>query len=428
MAEPGVRAEVGNIETIEGLRGVAVLYVIAFHYWVLRLDKFGDPLLHLIAGTPLQRFVAHGFLGVDLFFVLTGFLLTLPWFRHDFLGLERPSAREFYKRRARRIVPAYYVQLVVLFAIVVPLVLGRDFWMRNLYFLAANIPAHFTFLHYTTPVSSASLGLNGALWTLALEAQYYLLVPLLAPFFVRGPWRSAFVLVAIAAAWRWLADHDLAPLVAFEMRMGAPWNLPESVIRHLLTTQLPGYLAHFAVGIVIGRAWLLLRSRPVSARLQAYWAGTGLLAIYLVVVAHSTEGGLFGEMSWAVVPLCFGIALFALVVGAPSVGHALLANRPLQFTGRVSYSAYLYHLPLLLLWNKYAPGLGWASAPCYLAVVLGVSWLSFRWVEQPFMKSRREKAWPKNAARGASEAPSTSPITTASGASPSTTTVSSSNS
>jgi peptidoglycan/LPS O-acetylase OafA/YrhL len=71
-------------------------------------------------------------------------------------GQPAPSAREFYGRRVRRIVPAYYAQLVLLFAIVVPLLRGWDYWKSDLYVYLYNLVAHATFLHNTTPLSSVT--------------------------------------------------------------------------------------------------------------------------------------------------------------------------------------------------------------------------------------------------------------------------------
>lgn len=423
-----VRAEVGHIGAIEGLRGIAVLAVVLFHYYVLRAGKFDDPWLAALERLPaLKVAVANGYLGVDLFFLITGFLLTLPWFRHAMQGRAAPSAREFYVRRIRRIVPAYYVQLAILFAIVIPVVYGSEFWLRNLPFTLYNLGTHAAFLHYTTPLSSASLGVNGALWTLALEAQYYVLLPLLAPLFVRAPWRALLALCAVAAAWRWLAAYSLGPLVAWEMKLGAPWSVPESAIRNLVATQLPGYLAHFAVGIVLGRAWLLRRAATPSAEWP--WLAAAAAALSLLYASHAGAFSL-KDFAWLLVPACLGVAVYATVVRAPRASAAVLARGPLAFTGRVSYSMYLYHLPLLIVWNKLAPPLGAASFPIYLALVVAFGWLSWRFVERPFMTSRTA-AWPQSptsVAPGASEAPPTSSTTIASGANPSTTTASSSNS
>ena len=79
------------------------------------------------------------------------------------------------------------------------------------------------------------------------------------------------------------------------------------------------------------------------------------------------------------------LAMVALVSRGLPVAQALLANRPLSFVGRISYSAYLYHLPVLLLWNVYGPNVAgaWAVLPAYLAAVLAVAWLSWRYAERP---------------------------------------------
>ncbi|QJR11321.1 hypothetical protein DSM104443_02396 [Usitatibacter rugosus] len=426
--EQGVRAEVGEIAAIEALRGVAVLWVILFHYWVLRVDAFPkDPWNAFIASVPpLRAIVSNGYLGVELFFLITGFLLTLPWFRHALQGRPAPSARGFYVRRIRRIVPAYYVQLFFLIVVFVPLYYGSNYWMRNLGYLAYNIPAHLSFLHYTTPLSSASMNVNGALWTLTLEAQYYVILPLLAPLFVRAPWRTLVALLVIATAWRWFSLHDMNAFVAWQKSL-AYKDVPESAIRHLVETQLPAFLGHFALGVMLGRAWLLSKGgwSPATTAAWVVAACGGLTMVYLV---HSSLPGFFGGSTWATAPIAFALAMHVAITVAPRIGQAL-AIAPLRFLGRISYSAYLYHLPFLFNWNLYGPAdWGWMSFATYATMVLAVSYLSYRFVEIPFMKPARKEPWPTNAAPGASGAPSTSPTTTASGDAPSTTIASSSNS
>jgi peptidoglycan/LPS O-acetylase OafA/YrhL len=81
--------------------------------------------------------------------------------------------------------------------------------------------------------------------------------------------------------------------------------------------------------------------------------------------------------------------MWGAVSKRPAWGSKLLGLRPLAFVGRISYSMYLYHLPLLLLFNKYAPSLGWLAFPCYFTLLAGVSALSFRLIERPFMQAPR---------------------------------------
>ncbi len=389
MSAENVRAEVGQIAPLDGLRGIAVAWVVLFHVYALR-GKLGDPWVDLMASSPfLEPVVGAGYLGVDLFFLISGFLLALPWFVHAGEGRPAPSAHGFYARRLRRIVPAYYVQLVVLFAVVLPLLAGRGYWRSDLYVYIFNAVAHALFLHNTTPLTSGSMQMNGALWTLAVEAQFYLLIPLVAPLFVRWGYAALAASFALAILWHIGVQSGLDGLVAAEIAIGAPWGWPESTVRYLLLHQLPSYLVHFALGVVLGRAWLAWRSleQPrIERALVAIGAACALAVLYRLVAIN---GLLLGELSWIVPPLCLGVLLFWAVTTRIRAAYALLARGPLAFLGRVSYSAYLYHLPLLLLWNAYARALpAWASLPLYFAILIAISWLSWRFVEQPFLRRK----------------------------------------
>lgn len=382
-----VRAEVGHIAAIEGLRGVAVLWVMLFHYVALRDGRLDDAFIAaLTAWAPLEAFVRNGYLGVDLFFIITGFLLTLPWLRHADAGLPAPDWRSFYARRARRIVPAYYVQLVFLFFLVVPILLPK-IWMQSTAYVVGNIGAHATFLHYTNPLTSASMTVNGALWTLAIEMQYYLLLPLVAPLFVKWPWRSLVGAFLIAAGWRWLADHHMDWLVAAYLKMVAHAGVTEAGIRHLLGTQLPAWALHFALGILAGRAWMLRQDRAIAGMWR--WApvvaaAASVLGLY-AVLRHGTA--FLGEMGWVAFPVVLA-AGFAAVVSWPSAWLSrVVATWPLSSLGRISYSAYLYHLPLLLLFNAFLPSVTGGIAPIlWVAIVVLTSAVSFHLVERRYWR------------------------------------------
>ena len=102
-------------------------------------------------------------------------------------------------------------------------------------------------------------------------------------------------------------------------------------------------------------------------------------------VKAAIDGSVAGDLTWALATLCFGVLLWWAALGE----HAakLLGRGPLAFAGRVSYSAYLLHLPVLFLWNREAAALSpWLSLPLYLAATFALSWLSWRFVEQPFLR------------------------------------------
>ncbi|MCW5590905.1 MAG: acyltransferase [Burkholderiales bacterium] len=389
-AVESVRAEVGDVPAIEGMRGIAVLWVMVFHYVVVRDGKFDDAFVAFLKDWPaLDAFARNGYLGVDLFFLITGFLLTLPWFRHADAGLPPPDWRSFYARRARRILPAYYVQLVFLFFVVLPILLPK-IWMQSTPFVAGNLGAHFLFLHYTSPLTSSSMTVNGALWTLAIEMQYYLLLPLVAPLFVRWPWRSLVAAFVIAAGWRWLAWHDLDFLARLYLKLGAKAGVTEKEVRHLIATQLPAWSLHFALGILAGRAWMLRRNRPGRGLAQGVPVAVFTLAVLALFAILRNGTAFLGEMGWAAFPVVLAVA-FGAVVSWPSEWLSKsVANRPLARVGRISYSAYLYHLPVLLLFNYFLPGFGALTAfALWVALVLGIAAVSFRFVEGPYLARGR---------------------------------------
>lgn len=385
-ATGGVREEVGFIPAIEGMRGVAVLWVIAFHYLALREGAPGDALVALLkAWPPLEAFARNGYLGVDLFFLITGFLLTLPWFRHADAGLPAPDWRAFHARRARRILPAYYAHLVILFFVVLPLLHPR-IWIQSTPFVTFNLGAHFAFLHYTSPLTSSSMTVNGALWTLAIEAQYYLLVPFVAPLFVKWPLRALAASFAIAAGWRWLAWHDLDRLASLYLQLGARAGVSEKEVRHLIATQLPAWAFHFGLGIVLGRAWMLRAGKPVSGWRQGWPFVLAALAAWALHGILRGGTAIFGEMGWAAFPVLLAAGFGAIVSWRSPTLERLAGATPLAWTGRVSYSAYLYHLPLLLLLNAHASGMDGVLAPfAYLATVLAAAAASYRFVERPYL-------------------------------------------
>lgn len=325
----GVRAEAGNIAAIDGVRGICVLWILLFHFLVLRGD---DPWAAALRDTPLVgTAIAHGPLAVDLFFLISGFLLTLPWLTRARDGRPPPSSRAFYIRRIRRILPAYYVHLALLFGVVMPLLFGATYWRSDLYVYAANALAHAAFVHNLSPLTSAGLGVNGALWTLAVEAQFYLLLPWLAPLFVRSPWRTLAIAAAMSAAWTWGSQNGFEALVRWHVHAGARWNWHEDAIRRFLGMQLPAFAFAFALGAALARAWIV--RRPAAYRLLSAPLGRG----------------------------------------------------PLAFMGRISYSAYLWHLPLLLVLQARTSVPAAAFFPLYVASVAVVGWASWRFIETPFM-------------------------------------------
>jgi len=297
---------------IEGLRAVAVLLVVLFH-------AFPDAM-------------PGGFIGVDIFFVISGFLITGIIARE--LDLGRFDLLRFYSRRIRRIFPAL---IVVLGAV---LVLGWFWMLPGAYarlsadvFASAAFAANIALLLHSGyfDIESAKKPLLH-LWSLGIEEQFYLFWPLILMLAARL--RLSLLTVALAIA--------LASFVLNVALIGAnpvaTFYLPFTRAFELLT------------GAALACAWSELGHSPAASNLRA-GAGIALIAAASAVLnVHSAFPGW-----WALLPVSGG----ALLLSAPAAWGArhLLASPPLVWIGEISYPLYLWHWPLLVFFAiiKFAP-------------------------------------------------------------------------
>ena len=345
VLEPAVLSAIAYRPDIDGLRAIAVVSVIGYHY-----------------GLP----VPGGFAGVDIFFVISGYLITAMLVRDVEAG--RLSILSFYDRRIRRIVPALLgVMAATLLAGFVLLwpgdyatlgwsALYSAFGAGNLYFL----------LHTGYFDQTADLQPLLHLWSLGVEEQFYLVWPLLllaAGRFTRSRPALLGLTAAILAASLGYAAFilPLDPKAAFYLPTTRAWEL-----------------AMGAALVVLPRLTL-----PALVRNLAALAGLALLGGWLFVL---TDTMAFPGL--AAVPACLGAALLIWACEQPTAVGAALSFRPLRFVGKISYSLYLWHWPVLVLYRHFSEGR--APAPLALVVLFGLavalSWLSYRFVEQPFRR------------------------------------------
>ncbi len=346
-ADSAPAAKHGYRPDIDGLRAVAILSVVLHH-----------------AGVP---FIPGGFTGVDIFFVISGYLIGGQIYAD--VRDRSFSYIRFYQRRARRILPAFYA--VLLFSIAVALVLlspgelrlfARDACAATL--SASNI-SFWRLANYFDPRSS----LNPLLmtWSLGVEEQFYLFIPLLIVLLARLRHRLVMPALLIACALSlFLAAHDVGhnPTRAFYLLPDRAWEL--------------------GVGVTLAVFELDQRPLKLSAlftHLAAFFALALILAPLFLLTPHSPFPGL------AALPSVLGTAL---LVALPSsfVNRRLLALAPLVFIGRVSYSWYLWHWPLLsFLYLASAGALPLPAALLAVVVAFGLAVLSWHFIEQPFRRS-----------------------------------------
>ncbi|WP_235737053.1 acyltransferase family protein [Nocardioides alcanivorans] len=336
---------------IQGLRALAVGLVVVAH-----------------AGVPG---VDGGFVGVDVFFVLSGFLITgLLLKEGERTG--RVSIAGFYARRARRILPAATVVLLA--------VLAWAAWQESVTRLESIRSDALWSSVFLSNVHFASIGTDyfatgeesplQHYWSLAVEEQFYVVWPLLvlALLVLRARRRVLFVI---------LLALTLASLA------WSVWQTTHSPIE--------AYFSSFARAHELGVGALLAMAAPALAVL-ADRARNALVVIGLAMVAVATVtfDATTAFPSWnALLPVLGTAALVAAGCGREARWSQLLGRQPLRYLGDLSFSIYLWHWPVLILGGPHVDG--WWGTIGLLALTLGLSSLSYHFVEQPFQTGRVPK-------------------------------------
>ena len=344
---------------LEGLRGYAALLMVVYHAWVLT----GGPLLG--GGRAV---LSGGFLAVDLFFVLSAFVLTLPAARTGSFG----SWRDYALRRAARIVPAYYAALAIALVLFHPLA-GPAADRRPP--TADAVLAHLSFLQVEArllPSYDGALGfrVDPPLWTMSVEVAFYAVLPLVILGFLRRP--VLWLLIAVAAT------------VALR---GLVLGLAHGSTEDRLLSLPPMYAADFAAGMA--GAWLYARGVTIRGWMIA-GAVLAALAVLWASGAPTADAARLGarQSLWLAVatPAAFG----ALVLTA--TGARWADNPVARWFGKVSFGVFLFHfMVMLLLVNALGVERDFAIVlPLGLAGSVAAGYASWRLIEEPARRRVRQ--------------------------------------
>jgi len=327
---------------IDGLRTLAVVPVILFH-----------------AGAS---WLPGGFVGVDIFFVISGYLISSIILREVQAG--EFSFLRFYERRLRRIIPALLVMLLVTVAMFQVIALPDQAQGAAESGIAALLSvSNFYFWResgYFAPTAEFMPLLHT--WSLAVEEQFYLIFPviLLAVWKLRLPVKWVIVLGTVAAfgTGLWLSINK--PSVAYYLLPARAWEL--------------------AIGAVIAAGAV---PRISGAVLREVVPALGVAMILFSLFWIRSDMVFPG---WVALIPCLGAAMVIHADGQSWVASRILSARPMVFIGLLSYSLYLWHWPVLAALRVRTasihldPGIATAA----IAVTFGLAWLSWRFVEQPF--------------------------------------------
>jgi peptidoglycan/LPS O-acetylase OafA/YrhL len=344
---------------IDGLRAIAVLIVVAFH-----------------VGSPG---FTGGFVGVDVFFVISGFLIT-GLLVDEIVARQRLGIAAFYARRVRRLLPALMLVSIATVLLGCIFLLPIDGQQQHLAesALATAFSASNFYFWLTTEYFSNSSDLLPLLhtWSLAVEEQYYLFWPpvILGLFLIvrrRGPhFRTALrVILAIAL----VGSLILSGWMTQSLRLAAFYLVPTRAWEFAL-----GGLAVLSVGHFV----------QIENRVRVLLAVCGAIAVTVAAVAFN-DRMLFPGTA-ALLPALGTVVLVAAGCGGDhTLAVRLLSSKPLVQLGLLSYSWYLWHWPLLAIAR--ARDLGQRSLPRDVAIALlalALAWLTYRFVENP-IRTRR---------------------------------------
>jgi peptidoglycan/LPS O-acetylase OafA/YrhL len=353
-----VSDSVERLDVLDGLRGLAISLVVWYHAWLVSGFSVG-----------VMNFMAEaGFLGVDLFFFISGFCLFYPCARAQRQGSAMPATRRFFMRRAAKIVPSYLLALTIFAAVY------RDRFVSP-QDAAVQIASHLSFFHTLNPATFG--GISGPLWTIGIEAQFYFVFPLVCMAFCRAPFLTYIGMVAVGEGYRIgiTAAHLDTTFWAFN--------------------QLPAYFGIFGAGMLASHVVVTTRHRATpSEREWLTVASFGALVLGIaglaVVACIDRTSGIDACYAWvnahrfAIGPLCLVLGVSSALAIRP--WRAVIGMRPLVFLSVISYNLYLWNLEIVF-WLRNA-GLSpaesfWLSIPSSLAVATAVTYL----VERPILNA-----------------------------------------
>lgn len=357
---------------LDGMRAIAVLCVVVVHCW----GAAGSP------SFPLSDLVAHLNIGVTIFFLLSGFLLYRPFIAHRAGGPPAPRFRDYAWRRCLRILPAWWLVVTVL--ALVPDIDATNGSIVSLYSLTFTLDSSGSY-------GCATCGLFHT-WSLAVEATFYLCLPLLviltswvASRWRRGwPWNELVLLLAIGIG------GTLLNFAVFEDR--PPAVIAGTAISFALWFALGMTLAVVSAAAATGaaeRATAAVRKRPGWS-----WFVAG--AVFVAMALWLPPTSILADKSELLVAfVAFGVVSLLLLVpavfdGGHGVPRKLAGNRILAWIGLVSYGIFLWHIAAIQALDLWGPDLSFLPLLiATLAITVPIAAASYYLLERPLLRFKR---------------------------------------
>ncbi|MFC4314503.1 acyltransferase family protein [Steroidobacter flavus] len=319
---------------LDGIRALSILVVVFFHCEVPG--------------------VGGGFVGLDIFFVLSGFLITsllAAEYRNDGIEIGR-----FYARRALRLYPTLLL-LVAAYLVLAPLLWPTDDrWLSAV--LASTYTMDYAIAFWHAPLTIAHT------WSLGVEEKFYLLWPLLLPLILKARRPIAWLVAAflVASAWRYFVNGTWGwaqAYFSFDTRMS---------------------------GILLGAIAALVR--PTISR-RVFMIACVVLAVLIALPTVPSHRVDEADM-WRITVAEFA----AVVIVSYAAAHAqsrFLSSRPMVYIGKLSYGIYIWHFPLVVLLNRAYGQPWWVTLSATLPFAFAMAAICYHWVDAPIKRQRRAR-------------------------------------
>lgn len=353
-----------RLSVINGLRGYAILGVIYFHLIGTFFQNPRD--VEIVAGGfshfPLT-FLSNGWLGVNLFFILSGFVLYLPYVKNERDFNKEGSIKKFYLHRGERLLPLYYITLIIsiIFIIKESNIYVFDFWKRMFLMFTCT----FNFSKETFIPSY-----NYVLWSLGIEILFSALFPLIIlavkRFGLRGVFFAVFYLSILSRIYAYMRpDLDVAPHL------------------NMVKDSIAGRLDDFITGMLLCHLYFTGYKERLFKTNYFAWLVVSILII--LIGCYFSDYIVTGKLARTFEPfintifqLGFGL-LVLTVLHMPLNGlRMLFSNKPLQLCGMMCYSLYLWHGNIRWFFiADYTP----LRIVMYCVFLFSLSWLTYRYIE-----------------------------------------------
>lgn len=373
----------GRLQSIDALRGIAALGVVLYHA-VLQGNNAVPNNLFRWPVKLLQFISSFGYIGVFLFFVISGFCIHLQWAKSRASG--QPQAirfGSFWRRRLCRLYPPYLIAFA-LFLLMAAATTGINFT----HFFVYDVVMHLLMLHNLDPNTCYSI--NGVFWTLAIEEQLYLAYFLLLALRKRWGWGPTLSICALVRVGWFLFSH------AAWVTTGTGIPVPEAAASHWLTWALGAIAVEATFGLVVLPKWC-----------RNLWLGGAVIVLASatsMILPNTQKDTLPHDLAWMLMHPLWGLGFFILVnrvvraersrlalFGKPRVFNRIVmwAIAAAAFVGVFSYSLYLTHeLVIMQSWWFISPSLPPVlnSLLIVLPATVAFAWVFYRFCEKPYMR------------------------------------------